>query len=377
MSAPFRTPFDIPDDLAYLNCAYLSPLMGSVVAAGRSAVLRKAHPWNILHKDFFDEVETLRGLFAKLIGARADDVAIVPSSAYGIATAAANIPLAAGDNIVVPLAEHASTFHRWRVAAADSAADLREAAPKEGQDWADAIVARIDERTRVVSVPNVHWSDGRLFDLDRIGSAARKIGAAFVVDGTQSVGALPLSVETLQPDFLTCSAYKWLFCPYGFGFLYVAPRRQGGRPFEEHYFHRSGAAEHEGRLDQLNAYDTGARRFDTAERASFINVAMSVVALQQLLDWSADGIRQQIAPVADAIIDGAKAHGYRAIESRQRAVHLFGLRRDGGLPQTLSQALQAANVFVSIRGDAIRVSPHVYNTQADVDRFIGVLKVAN
>lgn len=368
-----RAAFDIPDGISYLNCAYLSPLTHSVLDAGREAMLRKAHPWSIAYEDFFREVEILRALFGGLIGAPAEDIAIVPSSAYGIATAAANIPLAAGDNVVVPLAEHASTYHSWRVAAAQNGAELREAAPAPGLSWADAVLARIDRRSRVVSVPNVHWSDGRLFDLERIGTAAREAGAAFVVDGTQSIGALPLSVEWLKPDFLTCSAYKWLLCPYGLAFLYVARHRQDGRPLEEHFFHRAGVQDHEGRLEQLDGYDSGARRFDTAERASFINVAMSVVALGELTRWSVAGIRARIAPIADAVIAGAARHGYHATRAAERTPHLFGLRREGGLPAGLAESLRAAGVHVSIRGDAIRVSPHAYNNAADAERLVDVL----
>jgi selenocysteine lyase/cysteine desulfurase len=376
MSELSRASFDIPSGLTYLNCAYLSPLTRQVVEAGRQAVLRKAHPWQIVYKDFFAEVERLRGLFAGLIGANPDDTAVVPSTAYGIATAAANLPLTSGDNLVVPLAEHASTFHRWRVAATESGAELREAKLDNHRNWADAIIAGIDRNTRIVSVPHVHWSDGRLFDLQRIGKAARDVGAAFVVDGTQSIGALPFSVADLRPDFVTCSAYKWLLCPYGFGFLYVAPRFQEGRPLEEHFFHRSGVAEHEGKLEQLEGYDTGARRFDTAERASFINVAMSVVALEQLSGWSVTAIRDRITPVTERILAAAAKMGYRAAAPDQQAVHLFGLRRDGGLPAGIGKALQAANVHVSIRGDAIRVSPHVFNDAADADRLVAALASA-
>ena len=373
MSEPTRAAFDIPADLAYFNCAYLSPLSRAVVASGRDAVGRKAHPWNIVYRHFFDEVETLRGLFAGLIDAQPEDIALVPSSAFGIGVAALNLPLSRGDNIVVPLAEHASTFHRWRVAAGDARAELREVHLAEGATWADAIVAGIDARTRIVSVPNVHWSDGRLFDLERVGAAARKVGAAFVIDGTQSIGALPFSVRRLRPDFVTCSAYKWLFCPYGFGFLYVAPDRQDGRPLEEHFFHRAGAAEHESKLEQLEGYDTGARRFDTAERASFINVAMSITALTELSGWTVEAVRDRIAPLTEAIIAGAERHGYHALPLPERAVHLFGLRREGGLPASLSKTLGAANIHVSIRGDAIRVSPNVYNDMRDVDRLVTAL----
>jgi selenocysteine lyase/cysteine desulfurase len=377
MSEPSRASFDIPAGLTYFNCAYLSPLTREVVETGRQAVLRKAHPWQIVYGDFFAEVERLRGLFAAVIGAKADDIALVPSTAYGIATAAANIPLVPGDNVVVPFAEHASTFHRWRVATAESGAELREARLENHRNWANAIIAGIDRHTRLVSVPHVHWSDGRLFDLARIGEAARDAGAAFVIDGTQSIGALPLSVADLKPDYLTCSAYKWLLCPYGFGFLYVAPHLQGGRPLEEHFFHRAGVGDHEGKLEQLEGYDTGARRFDTAERASFINVAMSITALEQLAGWTVKGIHDRIAPVTARILAGAGKVGYRAAVPDQQAIHLFGLRRDGGLPDGLGKALQAANVHVSLRGDAIRVSPHVFNDGADADRLVAALASAN
>jgi selenocysteine lyase/cysteine desulfurase len=156
----------------------------------------------------------------------------------------------------------------------------------------------------------------------------------------------------------------------------VAPRFQEGRPLEEHFFHRSGVAEHEGKLEQLEGYDTGARRFDTAERASFINVAMSVVALEQLSGWSVTAIRDRITPVTERILAAAAKMGYRAAAPDQQAVHLFGLRRDGGLPAGIGKALQAANVHVSIRGDAIRVSPHVFNDAADADRLVAALASA-
>ncbi|MGE0239308.1 MAG: aminotransferase class V-fold PLP-dependent enzyme [Parvibaculaceae bacterium] len=369
-----RALFDLPDDLAYFNCAYLSPLLNRTVEVGQRSLLSKAHPWTILHRDFFRDVERLRALFADMIDASPDDIAIVSSTASGIATAASGVTLSAGDNVVLPDREHASTYHKWRVQCAAAAAELRAVLPAEGASWADAITAAIDANTRVVSVPNVHWSDGNLFDLERIGAAARAVGALFVIDGTQSIGALPLSVKTLKPDVLTCSAYKWLFCPYGFAFLYVAPHMQHVAPFEEHYFHRAGAAEHEGRLEQIDSYDTGARRFDMGERANFITVPMAITALEQLLDWGIAGINRTIAEIAAGIVEGVRPHGYFAAPPDARSGHLFGLRRDGGLPDGLAQRLRQANVFVSIRGDAIRVSPHVFNTEKDVQRFAAALR---
>lgn len=369
-----RALFDIPSDIAYLNCAYLSPLLNRTVAVGREAILSKAHPWTIFHQDFFTDVERLRALFAQLIGANPDDVAIVPSTAAGIATAASGLELRPGDNIVIPDREHASTYHKWRVLCELSEAELRAVDPVEGASWTDAVVAAIDTNTRAVSVPHVHWSDGGLFDLDRIGARARAVGAQFIIDGTQSIGARSLSVAQLQPDFLTCSAYKWLFCPYGFAFLYVAPHKQHLRPFEENYFSRLGADRHEGSLDPINDYDAGARRFDMGERSNFITVPMAVTALEQLLDWGLPAIEKTIADIADETVAAVAPHGYAAAPIAERGTHLFGLRRAGGLPADLRARLTSNNVFVSIRGDAIRMSPNVYNTSADVARFANALK---
>jgi selenocysteine lyase/cysteine desulfurase len=173
---------------------------------------------------------------------------------------------------------------------------------------------------------------------------------------------------------LTCSAYKWLLCPYGLAFLYVAPHKQHLAPFEEHYFHRAGAADHEGRLDQIVRYDAGSRRFDMGERANFITVPMAITALEQLLDWGVPSINGTIADITAAIIDSVRPHGYFAAPRHARGDHLFGLRRDGGLPDDLVRRLRDANAFVSIRGDAIRVSPHLFNTDRDIERFASALR---
>jgi selenocysteine lyase/cysteine desulfurase len=369
-----RAMFDIPSDLAYINCAYLSPLLNRTVAIGREALLSKAHPWQLGHNHFFDDVERMRALFAQLIGAQTDDIAIVSSTAAGIATAASGISLKPGDNIVIPDREHASTYHKWRVVCEETGAELRAVFPAEGQSWTEAINAAIDAGTRVVSVPHVHWSDGGLFDLHQIGDKARSVGADFVIDGTQSIGARSLSVADYKPDFLTCSAYKWLFCPYGFAFLYVAPHKQHLRPFEENYFSRLGADKHEGKLEPINEYATGARRFDMGERSNFITVPMSITALEQLLEWTLPGIEQTIAALAEEIVEAVRPYGYYAAPVERRGTHLFGLRRENGLPEDLKARLAANNVFVSIRGDAIRVSPNVYNTSADIARFASALK---
>ncbi|HEU5347070.1 MAG TPA: aminotransferase class V-fold PLP-dependent enzyme, partial [Ktedonobacterales bacterium] len=218
-----RSLFEIPDEIAYLNCSYMSPLPRASREAGQAAVARKSQPWGISSQDFFTEAETARSLFAELIGGDADGVAIVPSASYGIGIAAANIPVARGQTIVLLEDQFPSNIYPWRDLAAQTGATIVTVARPADFDWTTALLAHIDERTAVVAVPHCHWTDGSLIDLPRVGARARAVGAALVVDGAQSVGAHPLSVADVQPDFLVAVTYKWLLGPYSCGVLYVAP----------------------------------------------------------------------------------------------------------------------------------------------------------
>lgn len=362
--------FDIPADVAYFDCAYLSPLLRDVRAAGERGLARKSHPWDVQRKDFFEEVEAARALFARLIGAEAGDVALIPSTSYGMAVAGANLALGPGQSVLVLANQHSSNAHQWRVRAAEAGADLATVRRPADGDWTGAILAAAGPGTAVVAVSNCHWTDGGLVDLVAVGNRCRTLGAALVVDGTQSVGAMPLDLDAVRPDFLVCSAYKWLMCPYGLGFLYAAPRRQSGRPIEEHGWNRASADHHEGKTGYLTDFAAGARRYDMGERSNFITLPMAIAALGRLLAWGVEEIAASLRPVTEEIVARAAPIGLAAPPADHRAGHLVGLRREAGLPPGLARALATRKVHVSVRGDAIRVAPHLYNTAADIDRLI-------
>lgn len=365
--------FDIPADVAYFDCAYLSPLLRDVRAAGERGLARKSHPWDVQRKDFFEEVEAARALFARLIGAEAGDVALIPATSYGMAVAGANLALGPGQRVLVLANQHSSNAHQWRVRAAAAGAELVTVPRPADGDWTAAILTSAVADTAIVATPNCHWTDGGLVDLVAVGRRCRELGAALVVDGTQSVGAMPLDLDAVRPDFLLCSAYKWLMCPYGLGFLYAAGRRQAGHPIEEHGWNRAGADSHEGKMGYLTEYAAGARRYDMGERSNFITLPMAIAALERLLAWGVEEIAASLRPVTEEIVDRAAPLGLTAPPARHRAGHLIGLRREAGLPPGLAQALAARKVHVSVRGDSIRIAPHLYNTPADIDRLIAGL----
>lgn len=373
--------FDLPRDVAWLNCAYMSPLMNAAVAAGEAGIRRKSRPWHLSPPDFFSESEHARALFARLVGASADDVAIVPSASYGIAVAAANLPVGPGQEIVVLEDQFPSNVYAWQRKAADSGASLRivrraEAAAGTGLDWTSAIEAAIGARTAVVALPHCLWTDGSLVDLVRIGESVRAAGAALVLDITQSAGALPFDVAAVKPDFMVAACYKWLLGPYSLGFLYAAPHRQDGRPIEENWITRAGSEDFARLVDYAADYQPGARRYDMGERSSFHLMPVAVAALEQILDWGVGRIAATLSARNRAIVERAAALGFTALPDSCRAGHFLGIRRPGGVPEGLLAKLAERQVYVSVRGDSIRVTAHVYNDDEDIERFLKSLAAA-
>jgi len=365
--------FELPDGVTYLNCAYMSPQLRSVRAAGEAALGMKAQPWRLKPEDFFTHPERLRELFARLVGADADGVALVPSASYGMAVAAANLRVREGQRLVVLAEEFPSNLYPWRELARRSRAEVVTVACPEDGDWTRAVLAQVDAHCALVAVPHCHWTDGSWLDLARVGARAREVGAALAVDGTQSVGALPLDVGVVRPDFLVAAGYKWLMGPYSQGYLYVSPQYREGVPLEQNWVVRQGSEDFSRLVDYRDAYQPGARRFDVGERSNFQLVPMAAAALSQVLEWGVEEIQGTLRVLTDQIARGATELRLEVAPASHRVGHLIGLRRRGGYAPVVAQRLAALDLHVSVRGDTLRVSPHLYNTPEDVDRLLAAL----
>lgn len=367
--------FDIPDDIAYFNCAYMSPLLRTSVEAGKDALGRKARPWTITPPDFFREVEEARGLFAAVLGppATAGDIALVPAASYGIGVACRNLPLRPGQRVLLLDEEFPSTINGWRAAAAEAGADAVLLPRPTDDDWTGLVLDAIDERTAVAALPVCHWTDGGLLDLAPIGARLREVGAALVVDATQSLGAMPFDVAAVRPDFLVAAAYKWLLGPYTAGFLYVAPERQAGRPLEHNWIAREGSEDFAGLVLYCDRFQPGARRYDMGEVSNFALLPPAIVALRQLLSWGVGAIYETLSARAAEIAAPAAALGLGSVPAERRAGHYLGLRFPAGLPPGLPERLAAAKVYASVRGSSLRVTPHLWTTDQDVGRLFRVL----
>jgi selenocysteine lyase/cysteine desulfurase len=365
--------FEIPDNVCYLNCSYMSPQLRSVRAVGQRAVERKSRPWQITPRDFFEDSETARALFAELVGGEADGVALIPSVSYGIAIAAANVPVERGQGIVVLAEQFPSNVYPWRELAKKKDARLVTVPRPADYDWTNAVLERVDDGTAVVAMPNCHWTDGSLLDLARVGEAVRAVGAALVVDGIQSLGARPFDVSEVRSDFLVTSTYKWLLGPYSAGFMHVGERFRQGEPIEHNWINRRGSENFAALVDYEDAYGPGARRYDVGERSNFALLPMANEALRQILAWGVPNVAEFLGGLTALIDKEARERGMEAVPSERRASHMIGIKLPPEAPEDLAARLASENVFVSIRGRSLRVSPHLYNTERDVERLFDSL----
>jgi len=368
--------FNIPEDITYLNCAYLSPQLRSVTEAGHKSVAGKENPWLLTPPDFFTLTEQTRSLFAALIEAQADDIAIIPAVSYGVSVAVLNVKVAENHAVVVLEDQFPSNVYPWRELAREKGAKLKTVARPQDDDWTAALMDNIDENTAVVAVANCHWTDGSIIDLVKLGQRCKETKAALVIDATQSLGALPFSVSEVQPDFVIAASYKWLLGPYSLGYMYVKPDYHAGVPLEHNWINRKHSEDFAGLVNYRDDFQTGARRFDVGERSNFALMPMAFTALKQICDWQVPEIASTLSTLTAEIAQRAIALGLNVAPTHLRAGHMLGIRFPEGVPADLIEQLSRNQIYVSVRGNSIRISPHVYNTEHDIEKLFKTLQAS-
>ncbi|WP_232826745.1 aminotransferase class V-fold PLP-dependent enzyme [Cognataquiflexum aquatile] len=372
--------FQLPEDIHYLNGAYMSPLLRSVEEIGIEALIRKRNPTGIQPKDFFGNAEILKSNFGKLVNCPAKQVAIIPAASYGLSTAVKNLPKDNGNTALVVSEEFPSGYYAIEKWCRDNHKSLQtikalETLEKRGERWNAAILEAINKDTAVVLMSTIHWTDGTLFDLAEIGRKCKKHNALFIVDGTQSVGALPIDVEACQIDALICAGYKWLMGPYSIGLAYYSEYFNNGIPLEESWVNRSNAQNFSGLTNYVDDYAPGAGRYNVGEYGNFILLPMMNAAIEQILEWKTENIQSYCHELTQPLIAYLRENGYWVEEDEFRAKHLFGFLLPPSISQeTLLQKLQENKIYVSVRGKAIRLSTHLYNTEEDIAMLVRTLE---
>ena len=377
MLASQRALFDIPPDICYLNAASYSPLPLRTQQAGRDAVGRKGRPWMLPASFANEQYERTRAAAARLINAEPSDVALIPSISYGVATAAKLLTIPRGTRVIVLEDDHSSPVLEWH-SRAEAQGFAVETIKRPGDgDWTSAVLAAIERSgappVSLASISSVHWSDGALIDVDKVSAALRQRGAFFLIDATQAVGVLAMDVKRLDPDFVMFPTYKWVLGPYGRAFLYVAKRHQGGIPLEQISAGRRNVRAENARYFTDLDYAPDARRFDMGERDYFISMEMASIGMEMLAEWGAAAVAQRIKMLTERIAEGVRGIGVSVSEARPRAPHILSLKFQDGVLAGLVEGLASESIYVASRLGRMRISPHVYNDEADADRFVEAL----
>ncbi len=373
--------FNLSEEVSYINCAYMSPNLKSVEEAGIQAILQKSQPWKVTRAHFFDPVEKLKSTFAKLINCpNTQRVAIIPSASYGIANVVKNLHATAENNIVLVGEGFPSNYYSWKKLSDTSGAKIKIiSSPKldssNGRIWNQNILDAIDENTIAVTLGNVHWADGTLFDLKKIREKTSANNSLLIVDGTQSVGAYPIDIQEVKLDALICAGYKWLLGPYVSGVGYFGEKFDLGDPIEENWINRLDSHQFENLVNYQPEYKPQANRYSMGEQSNFIGVPMLQKSLEQLLEWGVENIQDYCKNITQKPIEALLDMGCQMEEETYQASHLFGVRLSPNMNmEKLKTQFEKNKVKVSQRGNAIRIAPHVYNTSEDFEKLIHCFK---
>ena len=372
--------FNLPEGLTYLNCSFMSPMLKKVEEAGIDGIQLKRDPTDIGKSHFFDQADRLRALFSQLINAKNPrQTAILPSVSYGLATTARNIGIESGQNIVVADKQFPSNVYIWQKIAAETGAEVRYVSsgkfkPPYGKVWNKRLLEHIDKNTAVAAMGHVHWADGTLFDLEAISRKVHRSGGHLIIDGTQSIGALPFDVQKIQPDALITAGYKWLMGPFSTAIGWFSDRLLDGAPLEESWLNRYGSEDFSNLVNYEDSYQPGAARYDVGQRSNFILLPMLITALEQILEWTTEAIQDYCQSITDDSVAKLADAGFAIEPVEDRGNHIMGIYLPDEVSlDTVRELLSRENISVSVRGESIRVSPHLYNTKADFEALTNLL----
>ena len=366
--------FNIPHDVVYLNTAYMSPLLNSVVEAIDRGVRSKAHPWKITISNFYEDIERARILFSGLTNSNPENIAIIPSASYGIQIAANNIKIEAGKKILILKDQFPSNVYPWQRISQETGCHIVRIEQGNFESLTDAILNNLDETVAVAALPNVLWTDGSLIDLIQIRLRCDEIGCALVLDLTQSAGAVWIDFKTVRPDFAVVANYKWMLGPYTTGFLYTSAERFEGAPLEEGWITRKDSKNFSNLVKYTDNYDIGAIRYDMGERSNFALMPGVIAALEQIKLWEIKNIEQKLFSQNRFLGKKLTGLGLEITDEKQRAPHFLGVKIPNDSRNDLLSKLSEKNIYLSERGGTIRITPHLWNTQEDFEKFIYELK---
>lgn len=367
-------PWAAAGEAIYLNTASTGPLPRRTVDAVAKFTEMRAAPHRMTQDIQFGTLTRSRALIAKLINARAGEIALTTNTSFGINIAAASLPLGKGDVVLGFEQEFPANVYPWMAAAGQRGFEFRLLPAPGGVPSQDALLeAMRGPDVKAVAISWVEFASGYRFDLERIGAECRASGIFLVVDAIQGLGAATLDVARTHVDILACGAQKWLLSPWGTGFVYV--RGELIRDLEPGFVSWMGVR---GSDDFATLVDYDLTWRDDARKFEFITLPFQEFAglnatLELFFEIGPDRIAACTNGLADRILAWASQHGVEIVTPTNPAhrAGIVALRfRDGA---KRSDRLTSAGVVHSLREGAIRLAPYFFNTSDEIDRALELL----
>lgn len=366
--------FPILDNPApYFNHAAVGPWPLATAEAARAFADENMRHGSKNYMDWLKREERLRRNLAHLAGASSgDDIALLKNTTEGICLVAAGLDWRAGQNVVLPADEFPSNRLPW-LALAERGVEAREVDIRAADDAEQALLDAMDRHTRLLTVSSVQWTDGFRLDLERLGRACRERGVLFFVDAIQQLGALPLDVEAAHIDFLAADAHKWLLGPEGIAVFYCREERRPELRLQHHGWHM---------VDRFWDFDrdqwepsSKALRFEAGTPNSIGQAALDA-SVSLFLQTGMDAVSARVLDNTEHLIDGLQSMTGIHVTSRtddERRSGIVAFTHDRFDPNEIYRGLQRQGVSCAMRGGAVRLSPHYYQGERELEAFFRLL----
>ena len=371
-----RNLFNIPDEIVYLNTAYISPLSLKVEKAINKGCKLETEPWKIDPEfHFFYQIKETKIIFSNLFNISYKNVSLIPSASYGISTAANNIKLTKTKNKILILKDQfPSNVYPWMELSKKQEGVLEIIDNLNETTLTEEIINKISEEVAVVAIPNIRWTDGYIIDLKKVSDACKKFDVNLILDLTQSAGAMQIDLKEINPEFAIIANYKWMLGPYSTGFLYISDKFIDGVPLEETWIGRKNSQDFSKLTDYQSLYNSDSIRFDMGQRANFSLLPGVKAALEQLHDWSIRKIENTLYQNNLIICKGLSELGFEILSEKNRAPHFISARLPGYDGNLFINILKKNKIFISERSGFLRITPHLWNNEEDFFKLINCLK---
>jgi selenocysteine lyase/cysteine desulfurase len=373
--------FESFEDHTWLNCAHQGPLPRVAAEAAREAILWKT-ALHHLKDELFSEVPLrLKQVLGKLIGAPAEDIILGNSASYGLHLLANGIRWRVGDEVLLVKDDFPADILPW-LALRKRGVSVRLIEPHDYVLEPDELNSQITAATKLLCLTWAHSFNGYAVDAQGLGEVCRAKGVTFVLNCSQALGARRFDLSTTPVDAIINVGFKWLCGPYGTGFCWMHPELRESLDYNQAYWLSVLTAEdlQKEQTEYELRNDLGSRKFDVFGTANFLNFKPWTAAVEYIIEQGVGRIEEYDQRLVSRLIEGLDAEKYKLLSPREgdaRSTLVFISHKQPSHNDKVYNALKQRGIHIAFRAGNLRFSPHLYNTEEEIDRALSVLESVN